>query len=328
MILGSSNLTDYGLVRNREAIICLKQSDDPIAVKELRDLFSELWDSGRVLTTEKLEVFTAAYTAAKARAYDPDPDIENAVGRAEPPNVRDGSGQERSEDSHLEQLKRQVYEQYRPAFNEVNTILEKHNLRRPELSKMGQAHETNRFLNWVRLTYAVGDEAWKSAPLRTPEDRRAMIIRIGKEWNTTDNNRVSDDFVDRLNAVTTTFGKVNSIAAASKEELTNGLMSIHAFSEQYRFVPGGEGHLPNEFWRRNGQDVARVKATLKHLLHGTGEFLQRLHDILYDSAMKLDRFGQFCALELYGTVRPYECPPMNGRIAKALRYLGFNVHGG
>ena len=36
---------------------------------------------------------------------------------------------------------------------------------------------------------------------------------------------------------------------------------------------------------------------------------------------------RFCALELYGTIRPTECPPINGRMAKALRYLGFDVRG-
>src|SRR5579863_6637598 len=36
---------------------------------------------------------------------------------------------------------------------------------------------------------------------------------------------------------------------------------------------------------------------------------------------------RFRALELYGTIRPTECPPINGRMAKALRYLGFDVRG-
>ena len=58
-----------------------------------------------------------------------------------------------------------------------------------------------------------------------------------------------------------------------------------------------------------------------------GRIHQRLHDIVYDPSMKLSLFGRFSALELYGTLKPEECPPMNGRIAKALRYLGFNVKG-
>ena len=324
-LLGSSNLTDNGLVRNREAVICLKQSEDPLAVEELRELFSELWDWGLVLTTEKLETFATAYTAARARAYDPDTDIEKAIGRAEPPSVRAGSRKKTREHLHLEPLRRQVYEQYRPAFEEVDSILNEKELRRPELSKLGRPYETNRFLNWVRLTHAAGDNAWESVPLRAPEGRKAETIRIGREWKATENNRVSDDFLDRLRTVTQVFYTVKSVEAASKDQIMNGLMAIHAFSEQHRFVDGGLKNLPNEFWSLNGHDVARVKVTLNHLLYGTGEFVQRLHDILNKPAMKLKLFGRFSALELYGTLRPYECPPVNGRIAKALRYLGFDV---
>jgi len=123
------------------------------------------------------------------------------------------------------------------------------------------------------------------------------------------------------------FGTKESIEAASKDELMQGLMSTHAFIEQLRFVKGGEKNLPPEFWIANNQDVAKVKMTLTHLLHGSGDFIQRLHDVLYDPATKLGKFGRFCALELYGTIKPQECPPMNGRMAKALRYLGFDVRG-
>ena len=326
-ILGSSNLTDGGLISNREAVICLDRPDDHVSVEELRALFSELWDSGQVLTTEKLKEFANAHKASKRRTSDSDTEIEKAVGRAEPPNINVESRTKTRERIFLEQLRQKVYEQYRPAFNEVNAILEEHNFRRPELAEIGQANETNRFLNWLRLTYVIGDEAWQSAPLRSPEIRNVEIMRFGKGWVEREESKVSDDFVDRLNIVAEIFGTADSIEAASKEGLTTGLMAIHAFVDQFRFVKGGEDKLPSEFWSGNRQNVARVKETLKHLLHGSGDFIPRLHDILYDPTMKVYRFGQFCALELYGTVKPQECPPMNGRIAKALRYLGFDVRG-
>ena len=123
------------------------------------------------------------------------------------------------------------------------------------------------------------------------------------------------------------FGEADSVEASNKDELTRGLMSLHAFIEQRRFVKGGTAELPVAFWATNNGDVPKVKRTLIHLVHGPGDFIQRLHDVLYDSRMKLGYFGRFCSLELYGTIKPEECPPMNGRIAKALRYLGFHVRG-
>tara|TARA_R110002124_G_scaffold183401_4_gene350818 strand:- start:48684 stop:49952 length:1269 start_codon:yes stop_codon:yes gene_type:complete len=326
-LLGSSNLTDGGLYSNREATICLDQPEDHETVEEIRGLFLELWEAGQVLTKEKLDKFANAYKATRRQGPDPDNEIEKAVGKAEPPNINVASHEQSRERIFLEGLRQEVYEQYRPAFNEVTAILEEHGFRRPELADLGAANETNRFLNWVRLTYVIGDEAWQSAPLRSPEERRAEIIRFGTDWTQTDSNKVPEDYAAWLGNVRRIFGTPDALKAASKEDITQGLMSIHAFIEQLRFVKGGEKNLPPEFWKRNNEDAEHVKETLSYLLHGQGDFIQRLHDILYEPSMKLGLFGRFCALELYGTVKPEECPPMNGRMAKALRYLGFDVKG-
>jgi hypothetical protein len=324
-LLGSANLTDAGLMANREAVICLDQSEDLDAIEEVRSLFLELWESAPVLTPTKLAAFTAAWHASRPQGPDPDAAIEAAVGRAEPPNIHVASRSKSRERVFLDDLQRQVYEQYRPAFGEVSRLLEEHGSRRPELAEIGLANETNRFLNWVRLTCVIGEDAWRSAPIQPPEARRTEIVRLGAEWATTTESRVPDDYVDWLHTVQRLFGGPDSIAAASREDLVVGLMSLHAFAEQSRFVKGGSPHLPAAFWAANSQDVEKVRRTLTYLVHGPGDFVPRLHDVLYDAQLKLGYFGRFCALELYGTVKPQECPPMNGRMAKALRYLGFDV---
>lgn len=326
-MVGSSNLTDAGLMSNREAVICLDQPDDLEAVEEVRALFLELWESGQVLTSEKLDSFTKAHTEAHRNRPNPDTEIEKAVGKAEPHNINVASHTKSRERIFLESLRQQVYEQYRPSYNEVTRILKEHGFRRPELAGIGTANETNRFLNWVRLSFVIGDEAWQSASLRSPEERRAEIIRLGEGWIRTDESKIPNSYIDLLNVVEKVFATPDSIKSASKDDLMHGLMALHAFLEQLRFVKGGEINLPSEFWKRNNQDAVRVKETLSYFVHGPGDFIQRLHDILYDSAMKLGLFGRFCALELYGTIKPEECPPMNGRMAKALRFLGFDVRG-
>jgi len=326
-LLGSSNLTDGGLYSNREAVICLDRPDDADAIEDIRALFAELWDAGQVLTKEKLESFAKAHAAARKRAGDPDQDIEDAVGKAEPPNINVKSREKSKERLFLEGLRQLVYEQYRPAFNEVTAILTEQGFRRPELSEIGIANETNRFLNYVRLTHVFGDEAWRTAPLRTPDDRRALITGLGREWASAEDSKVPVAYAAWLVTVRETFGTKQSIDGATKEQITDALMSLHAFLEQLRFVKGGAKNLPAAFWKRNDDDLPRVKAALTHLLHGPDDFIARLHDILYDPSLKLGLFGRFCALELFGTVFPETCPPMNGRMAKALRYLGFDVRG-
>ena len=321
-------MTDGGLVSNREGVICLDQPEDSKTIEEIRGLFLELWESGSVLTEDVLKKFKLAWTASKRQQYDPDLDIERAVGRVEPRNIDVGSRTTSRERIFLQNLRRQVYEQYRPAFREVTEVLEQYSFRRPELEAVGKANETNRFLNWVRLTYAVGDEAWQSAPIRKETERCSMIRQLGEEWATTPSSRVPADYIEWLHSVRRIFGTKEAIQSASADELMHGLLSLHAFAEQQRFVKGGLPAIPRAFWAAN-KDVGRVKRTLTYLIHGAGDFIQRLHDVLYDVDMKLaGYFGYFCALEMYGTLKPEECPPINGRMAKALRYLGYDVRGG
>jgi hypothetical protein len=56
-----------------------------------------------------------------------------------------------------------------------------------------------------------------------------------------------------------------------------------------------------------------------------GDFVYQLQDVLYATESNLGYFGYFCALEPIGTVKPEVRPPINGRIGKALRFLGFDV---
>ena len=208
----------------------------------------------------------------------------------------------------------------------VRAILEEHGFRRPELANVGIESETNRFLNYVRKIHATGN-TWRDAPLRVGDDRRGWIMRHARKWIAADDTKVGKDYVASLEAVKRTFGTREAIEAAGRGEIIDGLMSLPAFAEQQLFVGGGEESLRAEFWKLNGDDAARVRSTLVHLLHGSGDFIERFHDVLCDRRFKLGQFGYSCTLELYGTVRPDECPPMNMRMAKALRYLGFDVKG-
>ena len=113
-LIGSSNLTDGGLISNREATIRLDQIGDLDRIEELQALFLELWESAQVLTTEKLKIFAAAYAAVKRSGPDPNRLIENAVGKAEPVNINVASATKTPERIFLEELRRQVYEQVPP----------------------------------------------------------------------------------------------------------------------------------------------------------------------------------------------------------------------
>jgi len=326
-LLGSANLTDGGMTRNREAVICLDREEDADAVEELKALFTDLWDSACVLTDEKLAAFTASWKRVHGQAEAADKQIEAAVGASQPRNVSVESRRTTRDRLFLEELRRLVYEQYRPAFAEVEEVLMGEGLRRPELAGAGPANEANRFLNWLRLSRVHGASAWRDAPLRGPDARRELVRSAGRDWRDAEDPLIPGDYLDWLSRVDDVFGDLDRLARADRKAITRGLMSLHAFNEQYRFTSGGLVNLPGEFWQRNRDDEVRVRRSIAHLVHGSGDFAERLHDVLYDPTYKIALFGRFTALELFGTLRPDLCPPMNGRMAKTLRYIGFDVPG-
>jgi PLD-like domain len=319
-MIGSSNLTDGGLQSNREATIVFGDSEDSEAFQELRAVFADLWEYAAVLTDDVLKRFAQAREKYKP-STEVDDLIGNAIGKVEPPNINVASRRRTADRIYLESLRRQVSE-YRNAFNEVTKILEENRLQRAELDGCGAANQTNRFLSWIRSKHAPTN-TWEAAPIRSQEGRRERIIELGNEWLMPESDPIDENFVPQLRVLQTTFGNANEIGISTKDELTNGLKAIHAFSDRRRFMSASVDEV---FWSENKDDLAKVRTTLTYLVQGGGDFAERLHDVLYKSQMKLRGFGPACALELFGTIKPHEYPPVNGRITKALRFLGFDVH--
>ena len=128
-----------------------------------------------------------------------------------------------------------------------------------------------------------------------------------------------------MNFLRKVFATGETLKAATREELSEALMGVHAFEEQIRFIRGGYSAIIEYFWNQNDEDLERVRRSLSHLVFGKGEFIRRLYDVLNFPEYKIRYFGESCALELSGTIRPDVCPPMNGRSAKGLRRIGFDV---
>jgi hypothetical protein len=103
-----------------------------------------------------------------------------------------------------------------------------------------------------------------------------VIIDLGHKWS--DSDPVCEAYIAGVKQIQRTFGSVTAIDAPTKEELTEGLVSLHAFGEQYRFIKK-EVTLPTAFWTDNAQDS--VRRTLKYLLYGGGDFVPRLYDVLH-----------------------------------------------
>ncbi len=323
VMLGSANLTEGGMASNREAVLVLDQLGDEDRILDIELFFAQVWDSAEVLTNEVWNQFKAAWDKA-TRLGNPDAPFQ-VLRDVEPPTVLFGSGHKSAQQHYLSDLQKSIYEEYSPAFAEVSAVLRDRGLRRPEFVDLGLAFETNRFLNWVRLEHAVGDVSWQEALLLSEDDRRHMVGSLAEQWVSTTNPHIPDDYFQLLSELQAVMATPESIRASDHEQLAHALICVHAFKQQLRFTKGGEEALPTKFWKLNQDDLLRVQSSLIYLVHGSDDFAERICAVLYDQKYKLGAFGRFCALELVGTLKPEQVPPINGRMAKALRFLGFDV---
>ena len=93
--------------------------------------------------------------------------------------------------------------------------------------------------------------------------------------------------------------------------------------DRRRFFAGGLSALRDEFVQQN--DLAKIRNTLTFLIHGEGDFVERMATCIFDEEFKLKGFGRSAVQETYGWVNKENVPIRNGRTVKSLRYLGFAV---
>jgi hypothetical protein len=73
--------------------------------------------------------------------------------------------------------------------------------------------------------------------VRSLVQRRAEIIRFGKEWTETDDNKVPEDYAAWIRNVGQIFGTLDSLEAASREDITRGVDLFGVLSIRSQSLP-------------------------------------------------------------------------------------------
>lgn len=326
-LVGSANLTNAGLMTNREVSVVLRKDRDP-GFEALPPMFNLLWDFADVLTSEICSAYEEAFKVLGKPMEEQEfqEHLEKLVPAAAPPSVKVGSERVSARRSFLQGLRRKYDEELIPAFKEVAEVFADLGQRRPEFVEGDAEIELGRFLGWMRIARAPG-ESWKETSLAEKDERRARITHFLADWNAVADTTAGDMFnadkeVANIELLRTAFASPAGIEQLSYDELFDALTGVHAFYDRLRFVAGGLPGLRVDFAQRNS--LRAIKETLSYLLHGSGTALERAYDCLYDERRRLGGFGEACVMELVGWM-DNDRPPINGRTIKALRFLGFDV---
>lgn len=332
-LIGSANLTNAGLISNREASVVLKENRDE-CFADLPAIFDELWNSADVLTQEILSNYTNAYKSPKSPKTEPEFQeyIEELVPESSPKTIKVGSERVSRERAFLQRFRRKYDERLVPAHSEIMAVASENGFGRPEYDGHDPQIEMGRFLGWLRVGPGAGD-GWIDAPVLADADRRAArISAVVAEWQSTDDTVQRDMYEAESEIVN--IGNIREflcdsqkVKSLSMDELFDYLSGCHAFRERLRFVSKefegetGLDRLRASFKASN--DRGSVVNMIDYLLSGRGDPLERAYDCIYGK-YKINGFGEACVMELLGWGERSR-PPFNNRSIRGMRFLGFDV---
>lgn len=318
-LLGSANLTDRGMLSNRELSIELSSTDERFA--ELPGYFDELWASASALTTDALKRFTAWHKAFRPPK---EPPIEG-IDPSGPPTVHVSSRTTSRERTYIETFRKSYDEKLIPAHRQISGMYLGLGLRHPEFAHLPIEYEFDRFLNWIKLEHTTEEDLFK-APFRTRAESEATALAYANKWFGTEGIKIDEDRTSRIARLKEIFADEESFADAEPADVLDALEGCAAFVEQERFTKGGLEPLRKAFKSSNSE--LRLRESFGNLAFGRDQYVERIYDSIYSPRYKLAHFGKSCVLELFGWINTQNVPPFNGRTIKALRFLGFDVMDG
>ncbi|MHB1326168.1 MAG: phospholipase D-like domain-containing protein [Thermoleophilia bacterium] len=319
-IVGSANFTESGMQSNRE--IAIEVNRDQPDFDELVSLFEEYWAEADVLNESGLAKYEAICSAVPAPSPDSNLDkkIQDAFGDTEPSHgIQRGTKKVSSQKTYLEDYKR-TYQEFHTAYREVEDIYKGDGRRQqPDLPLR---IEIDQFFSYIRQEFAPGDIYLKE-PLRSGIERRSFMLEkidawFGQRWDWLDGH-----ILEVYPQIQSRLGTSGSIEKASMNEIIDALEVCHAFHDRLRFYTGGIETIRKEFSAAN--DLNKVQSTLIYLLHGKGDFIERMGAVIFEPKYKLAMMGRSIVQELLGWVNNEDIPICNSRTIKSLRFLGFDL---
>lgn len=318
-LVGSANLTDAGMQRNREATVTILPGHPDFA--ELVDLYERYWSEAEVLDASRLEKYEALCAAHPRSTRDSalESAVVDAFGLVQPSQgIQTGVRRQPAAKLYLADYRR-TYQAFESAFQEVEKVYSRYDRRRaPELPLR---IEIDQFFNYVRDHHCVGS-AYLEAPIRASRERQAVTHDLLEVWFAAEWPYLFDHIVPNFSIINNKLGSASSIRRLGMQDVLEALEVCHAFKDQRRFFRGGLPTLREDFL---SQDDVHVKKSLEHLLHGDAHYIDRMGSLIFESDYKLRHCGTSVVQELLGWVNREDVPICNGRTLKVLRFIGHDL---
>lgn len=322
-LVGSANLTRTAIRTNQEVVVSIRSEDERF--NELALLFADYWDQAKVMTPEALADYRGVYQKfdrLQAEASRLDQEVLKKLGTVVAANINRGEGKKSKSSIFLDDFQK-TYQECVSAFNVLRSVYEESGYRKADPNVIPLRVEIDSFISYVRDHHAKGD-IWQTMPLRVGNEQRNFISGFLEQWKANHYPHFEETIVHtNYPRIERVFSSAKSIESSSDDDLFDALTTLHSFHDRFRFYLGGMPTWKKEFLKSN--DSARLRETLAYLVFGQGNVIERMANVIFNPAYKLEQFGQSNVQELIGWRNKEELPVINGRTTKILRFFGSDV---
>lgn len=314
--LGSSNLTEGGLISNQELNISIDAEDN--SFNSLVEVFYEYWEQAEVLNNDILEKYKALVSELSKEYKKAEEKVLSDIGVISPPNDVDITKRKKEKSQDYETAINKRYQEFLIKFDLLKKTYLKVGMRKVSESELPLRIEIHRFLNWIRKNKAY-KELYLNAPIRKGKELEDFVEANIREYF----QDQSTDFeyeLESFKLLRDNFSSKEKIMSLSEEDLLETLKRVTSFFEHIKRSTNMSYQY--EFIENNGID--KIKNTLIYLLFGTDDFTKRITNCINHPNYSLSRFGNSCIQETYGWVNNEEIPICNERAFKSMRWLGYS----
>jgi hypothetical protein len=319
--VGSSNLTDPGLISNQEINIAI--DDENPAFEILEEIFSEYWEQATPLTRDVLEKYVTITSTVSSEIdklnRQAQKEIETRIGKVEFSNIKRGNNDKQAKSKLISDTLLKRYQMFLGEFENLRGVYKSVGKRKLPESALPLRIEIDQFLNWIREEKAYG-ELYKNAPRKRGKELDDFVLANVNEFLASKFEYMDFLANEQFPTIKTNLSSTDVIEAWTEKTVAETVIIVNAFAARARYF-GGRDPMIRRFIDDN--DLDKIKNTFKYLLFGPGNFTNRIAVCVTDPKYKLEHFGNSCIQEIYGWANDADIPICNERTFKSMQWLGY-----
>lgn len=305
-VLGSSNFTSGGLIKNIETNIYIEET---MVLSQLQQHFSDLYKESYLLQPSDLENYEKVYRNFLERQKKADEELNKF-------KINTTKNRTRREQKVRITKEARLYFEYWKIVNEIKELVK--NICDKEYRGIPYYFVLDHFWDYIKVI-------WHKKTRKTL-NRTNQKIEIPKifqeyiEWNRgIQEGNYHKYMTDSSNRVFQVYLSEKNIKSLTKTQAKKIFQSLHSTR-----VPIQRFKTDDSFINKN--DIKKIKASLKYLLYSNDEMDLRIHNLIKNPQYKLQMLGSSGVQEINGWTRPNIYPIRNDKADAAIEILGYKLN--